>query len=176
MIQNFANIVGNKLQFIKDFFNIHDMNPEPLKEIEAQHPQIPCSPRTAFFEPERFESEFEEDVMSFFLEVIIETLEKLQTPEVQAQERDQPLCQALILVLDNASMMSQIDWKFYLQVTAEVQCNLQNFVIILSIDKVRQFIKPLTRKQVSTMDLAIHMNAKRYYESHVMKREDELFS
>lgn len=38
MIQNFANIVGNKLQFIKDFFNIHDMNPEPLKEIEAQHP------------------------------------------------------------------------------------------------------------------------------------------
>ena len=59
MIEGSLNVSANKLQFLQDFFNVTDIDSQWLTKIYEKHPQIFPVKKGRFFEPKRFEVNFE---------------------------------------------------------------------------------------------------------------------
>jgi hypothetical protein len=62
---------------------------------------------------------------------------------VPSDTLDYPTKTALVFFLDNAQLMNQSDWKFYMMLATNNQNPLlKNLVIILNIDKIKMYIQP----------------------------------
>ena len=55
MIENQLNMVGNKIRFILDYFNISDIDQDLIKKIEKEYFQIDILKKNFFFEPNRYD-------------------------------------------------------------------------------------------------------------------------
>ena len=115
MIDKHKNLVGNKLEFIQKYFRLYDIEPEMLYKIAQQYPNAHEKRSiNQFFEPERYSSDFEDDIMNFMLLIITELFEKLdESNHSTTQSNDFGIRTVIIFMLDNAEMMNETDWKFY---------------------------------------------------------------
>lgn len=56
---------------------------------------------------------------------------------------EHPTKTALVFFLDNAQLMNESDWKFYMMLATNNQHpQLKNLVIILNIEKIKMYILP----------------------------------
>jgi len=178
LVDKFSGLVGNKLLFIQEYFKIHDLDTKVLQNLSTNHVQMAVKPLTRFHEARRFEDEFEDDVMTFFQMMIVETFEEIEKIQTTIQEKNigHTLKTVIVFLLDNVSLMSEVDWKFfnYLVSDQENAC-MKNLVIILNIDQTKTFVAPIRESAVSNLGLVISLSAKKYYMRHIKPREDELF-
>lgn len=110
MIESHPHIAGSKLQFFQDYFNVDDMDPELLQAMEQNHTQIYPKKTTRFYEAKRFQPEFEEEVLAFLKEFILDSLDRIRNWQAEMQERGVHLSTVLVFILDNVSSMNEVDW------------------------------------------------------------------
>lgn len=66
-----------------------------------------------FYEPKRFDMQFEEDVLMFFVYFVIESFEKINLWQDQLKEKGVSVNTVVIFILDNLSALNEVDWRFY---------------------------------------------------------------
>lgn len=178
LVDKFSGLVGNKLLFIQEYFKIHDLDAKVLQNLSTNHVQLAVKPLTRFHEPRRFEEEFEDDIMTFFQMIIVETFEEIEKVQTAIQEKNlgYSLKTVIVFLLDNVSLMSEVDWKFYSYLANDQEnvC-MKNLVIVLNIDQAKTFVRPLRESAVSNLDLVISPNARKYYARRIKPKENELF-
>lgn len=77
LIEKFSSFVGNKLSFIQEYFKINEIDADVLQQIQSNFKQLQWKPLTRFHEAKRYDDEFEDDVMTFFQMMIVETFDRL---------------------------------------------------------------------------------------------------
>ena len=108
---------------------------------------------SGFHEPIRYDEDFEEDILIFMQNLIQESFEIIST-----QKSTITLNTAIIFIIDNASLMNEIDWKLYLQLAQLNDLRFKNLIIFLNLESQKYFIKPLSAT-TSSMGLEINKNA-----------------
>jgi hypothetical protein len=167
---------ANKLQFLVDYFHLGELDPVFTKKMAVAYPQLEHQKRTKFYEPTRYGSRFEEDVLQFFVQLITECLEKIIQWQATTQDKGFTISTMVAFIIDNAQCMQEVDWKLHYELITQSSPCFKNLVVITNVERTEQYIKPLWSQTNSTLGLVLHEKATRFYVKHYKTRELELFS
>jgi hypothetical protein len=81
--------------------------------MKSEIKQKPILKISNFFEAQRYEKAFEDDFLSFCHFFIVHAFERFQDYQVSVLEKGKKIDSVIVFILDNVSLMNEIDWKFY---------------------------------------------------------------
>ena len=72
LLEKHISLIGNKIQFILDFFGIDDIDKMIVSHLMGKTSQVFAENKSKFFEGQRFDIEFEADVLGFLHQLVLE--------------------------------------------------------------------------------------------------------
>ena len=120
----------NKLQFLTDFFNLGSLDADFVARVQQYNPQLPHQKRTQFFEPVRYDIQFETQVLQFFLGFVKKCMEMAISWQNNTLDKGFEVNTLIIFILDNASLMNEVDWRLFSMLINETDPVYHNLIIV----------------------------------------------
>ena len=137
LLEKYQALIGNKLLFVLDFFGIDDMDRIIVTHFTEKIPQMPVINKSKFFEAQRFDADFEGDILTFLHQLVFEMLDTVARQQATIKETGSPYAvnTALVFILDNVSTMNETDWAMFRRLAQETDPRFLNLVIVLNADE-----------------------------------------
>ena len=138
---------------------------------------MPVVNRSKFFEAQRFDEDFEADILTFLHKLVFEAFDTVAEQQASAKESGSAFAEntALVFILDNVSTMNETDWALFSRLAQETDPRFLNLVIVLNADERQQFLAPLRQANISNFNIAINPASEAYDLRNLKPLEKDLF-
>ena len=140
-----------------------------VQRIDKHYKQVFPAKITQFYQPARFNSGYEEDIFQFLLQLVTAMLDNIKATQALLIDQGFKVTTVVVCLLDNVSLMNQVDWQFFKEVHRIIEeHNSNNIVLLMNMRK--------ENGKHSRLGLQVHESANEFYTAEIRPVEHEIFT